>query len=371
MESKSSNQVIGHRETRTFDNQVALLPEYHDSDLVMSPQPAKQESRYQIYRTSPEITAKIRPYFKRDNWRGIFQVLGDWGIVVLAIISSVWAWENLSTIVAVPIYAIAIAVIGAKQRGLKVNSHQATHKTLAKNKHLNYFLGTVLSSWAVLESFSSYNDSHNSPSNGHHPNIGTNRDVNYMALVRQGLYEEGCTRENLRRYLWSIPLKTPGYAIFLFQHRIWNSREDKQERIFRLLFLLIVTAGILYAGWAHLLLTYWLVPLLTFSMWIGIFIQVSEHYPLAGMDYKIDIYASRNRLLNGFWNFFVATHQEGYHQLHHMFPGLPFWHSKAVHKILMETDELYASLNQETGMGTLIQQMTPQATTDLSIGLTH
>jgi fatty acid desaturase len=318
--------------------------------------PRSYQRRYKNHRFNRQIRSQITLLHKLDNWHGLLLVLEDWLAIVIAISFSMWAWQNLPVVPALFVYLLAVAIIGAKQRGLRVINHTATHKALAKNKYLNYFLATVPAAWLVLESFSGYDNSHNSVSNGHHPNLGTKLDVDHMAVVRQGLYGEGRTAETVRRYLWSIPLKTLGYIMFLLKNRIWNSQEVKLERIVRLIYLAVLTTGFLYAGWGQQLSLYWIVPLLTTAIWVGAFIQLAEHYPLMEMDYEVDIYVSRNRLLNPVWNFLIGAHLEGYHQIHHLFPGLPFWRMKEAHRVLME-DEVYASLNQEKGMRALLKQI--------------
>ncbi|MFP4338740.1 MAG: fatty acid desaturase, partial [Halothece sp.] len=108
--------------------------------------------------------------------------------------------------------------------------------------------------------------------------------------------------------------------------------------------------------WGYYFLLYWIVPLLTTSNWFGSFIQLAEHYPLIETAESIDLYLSRNRILSPISNFFIGTHSEGYHLIHHLFPSLPLWNMKKAHSILMQ-DEMYAALHQETGLNNLIKQL--------------
>ncbi len=353
--------VVGLVNGKPLEDQLAEVQanaKNHGSSTQAQSEPSKAQrpyNPYKRYRFSPAILRKLRSCFEVNNWQGILLVLEDWVAIAIACSSSMWAWQNLSIIPGLSIYLIAIAAIGARQRGLRVNNHASTHKTLAKNKVLNYALGTVFSGWPALQSFSAYDDSHNSV-NGHHPNLGTERDGDFVYVLEEGLYQAGRTAENVQHYLWSIPLRTPHYINYLLKHRIWNPQENVQERVIRLTYLAVLTAGILYFGWGLQLLLYWVIPLLTTANWIGAFIELSEHYPMMETAPKVDIYVSRNRLLNPVWNFFIGTHQEGLHQIHHLFPGMPLWRMKEAHKILLE-DEVYASLNQEKGFRALLKQM--------------
>jgi fatty acid desaturase len=300
-----------------------------------------------------EIKRSITALHELDNWHGILQVAEDWLWIIAAIAISLSAWEFFPLWVAIPVYLVAIVIIGARQRGLRVNNHQATHNALAKNPQLNYWLSTIFCAWLVLESHSGFDDTHNSRENGHHSNLGTAKDVDHLSVVSAGLY--GAV--TVVRYLWSLPLHTPNYLKFLFSNRIFNPRENRQERVIRLFYFGSIAFLFIYTGFGTEFLLYWLVPLFTIANWIGSFIQVAEHYPLMMQSEPVDIYLSRNRILSPFWNFFVGTHQEGYHLIHHLYPKLPMWNMSKAHQILM-SDPAYAAIHSHTGMNALMDSLT-------------
>jgi len=316
------------------------------------------KSRFKRYRFDKALISQIQPLHKVDNWHGILILLEDWIYIAGAIATSLWAWQNLPLSGAALTYLLSVLVIGAKQRGLRVINHMATHNALAKNPHLNYALSTVFASWLVLESFSGYDNTHNSIANGHHPNLGTERDVDHMAIVEQGLYGEGCSPENAQQFLWMLPFKTFGYITFLLKNRVWNPHEKVSERVVRLSYLTILLSVLIWAGLGVPVLLYWVVPLFTSAIWIGIIIQLAEHYPLMESNHEYDIYISRNRILNPLGNFLIGTHGEGYHLIHHLYPRLPLWRMKEAHQVLM-ADPVYKSLHQETGILYLLKQLIP------------
>lgn len=358
MENILANQVISEvSHPQTLETPVSENMTVSSSTDSSTPK-SENRFRYKRHRFKPNIRRQIQNLHKVDNWNGLLMVLEDWLYIICAAGVSLWTWKNLSFFIALPVYLLAVAVIGCRQKGLRLVNHAGSHKTLAKNLKLNYLLSTVMGAWLVLESFSGYNDTHNSFQNGHHPNLGTDLDVDHMAIVAQGLYGEGKTADRLRKYLLTIPTRTPRYIVFLLRNRVWNPRENKKERTARVIYLAILTGIIFYMGWTSAIILYWIVPLFTIAIWVGLFIQLAEHYPLIEMNYSIDIYVSRNRILNPIANIFIGTHHESYHLIHHLFPGLPFWQMKQAHHILME-DETYASLHQEVGWKALIKQMTP------------
>lgn len=318
--------------------------------------------KFKRYRFDKALISEIQKLHKLDNWHGVLMLIEDWACIAGAIAASVWAWQNLATLSASLVYVAAVLVIGSKQRGLKVINHMATHNALAKNHYLNYALSTVFASWLVLESFSGFDNTHNSQQNGHHPNLGTERDVDHMAIVEQGLYGEGCTPENAQQFLWMIPLKTMGYITFLLKNRVWNPHEKSTERVVRLSYLSVIFAVLTWAGLGMSVLLYWIVPLFTTAIWVGIIIQLSEHYPLMDCDHEYDIYVSRNRILDPLSNFFIGAHGESYHLVHHLYPRCPIYNSKKAHQILM-ADPVYSSLHTKKGLLFLLQQLIPASKT--------
>lgn len=306
---------------------------------------------------SPEIKRQITELHQFDNWHGICQIAEDWTWIGVAIFLSLVAWHTLPNLIAGAVYFCAVVVIGARQRGLRVNNHWATHEALAKNGKLNFVLATIPAAWLVLESFTGFDDSHNSRENGHHPNLGTAKDVDHMAVVQAGLYNSEVSGEDVKRYLWSIPLNTPKYLLFLLTNRIFNPREKRLERMIRLSYFGTISALMIYMGWGTEFFLYWIVPLLTTANWIGLFIQLAEHYPLIVTAKPADIYLSRNRILPPHWNFLVSTHQEGYHLIHHLYPKLPMWNLRKAHQVLME-DPAYAAVHGQNSMESLMRSLT-------------
>jgi fatty acid desaturase len=307
---------------------------------------------YKRHSFSLEIKREITALHELDNWHGILQVAEDWFLIFGTSAISISAWQFLPIWIAFPIYGMAIVLIGARQRGLRVNNHQATHNALAKNPQLNYILATICGSWSVLESFSGFDDTHNSRERGHHANLGTAKDIDHMSVVSNGLYD-GVT---VKYYLQSLPLHTLHYLKFLFFNRIFNPRENFQERINRLLYFGAIVILFVNFGLGSNFFFYWIVPLFTTANWIGSFVQISEHYPLMMDSDPVDIYLSRNRILSPLWNIFLSTHQEGYHLIHHLYPKLPMWNMRKAHQILM-ADPVYAAIHLNTGMNALMDSL--------------
>lgn len=314
--------------------------------------------RFQSYRWSQEMCQKVKPLHKLNNWRCLLMVGEDYFLIIASIVISVWSWNFFPIPIALVIYLLAITVIGARQRGLRVILHSSSHRSAAKNKRLNYLLGTVASGWLTLESMGGYNPSHNSVTKGHHPNLGTLQDPDHQAVVSQGLYESERGGTQVITHLLTLPLQTLKYLRFLLTNRMFSAEETMRERFFRAIYLVSIIALLLHFGWGDVFVFYWLVPLFSTAIWVGLFIQLAEHYPLIEKAPEPnEIYVSRNRNFNPVLNLFFNAHHEGYHLVHHLFPGIPFWNIKEAHELLLE-DPIYASVNEDISFQGLINSLT-------------
>lgn len=338
-------------------------------------------SRVERYRFDGAILRELNHCFELDNWHGLMQLFEDWVIIALAVFASRWTWQHLPLVVGGMVYFVAISIVGARMRALADLLHQSTHKILAKNKVLNFVLGTFPSGYLVLQSYSGYRSSHVFQ---HHGHFGDSKlDPDYIGLQESGLYGVNLEAKNVRRYLWNIvhPVTTLTYLRYLLKNRILNPHEELREKLVRLVYVTVLNSMFIWLGWGWLLLLYWWVPLLTTANWIGAFIELFDHYPLMEVipeviegkienlkskiqnSKSVDLCMSHNRLCSTVANFFLGVHWEGYHLLHHLFPGVPSWRYKLAHQILMK-DEIYASQNQERGWLALFKEAMPPNVTE-------
>mgnify|MGYP006276566579 CR=1 FL=1 len=293
---------------------------------------------------APEIVAEVRACYRLDNWHGPLELLEHWGVIAAAIGGSMAAWTYAPLWLAVPIYCLAIFLIGGRQRALAGVLHQTVHGTFMRSARLGSILGAVFGGYPVLQSLSGYKASH---VRDHHGRFGDRQaDPDYALYRRGGVYGAGRSRRGFRRYLLRAlgPVGLAEYTLFLLRHRILNRDEALHETVFRLTVLAALVGGLAWSGQLWALAAYWIVPLLTTQAWIGAGAELLEHYPLMEGGRRRDIDMSRNRRFGRVMDFvFGETHGEGYHLVHHLFPRVPIWRLSQAHAILRR-DPDYARL---------------------------
>ncbi len=293
---------------------------------------------------APEIVAEVRRCYRLDDWHGPLELLEHWCVIAAAIAVSVAAWAQAPLWLAIPVYLVAVFLIGGRQRALAGVLHQTVHGAFMRNARLGAILGTALGGYPVLQSLSGYKASH---VRDHHGRFGDpQHDPDYALYRRGGLYGAGRSRRGFRRYLIRAlgPAGLAEYALFLARHRILNPDEDRREAVLRLTFLAAVIAVLAWTQTLWALGAYWLVPLLTTQAWVGAGAELLEHYPLMEGERRRDIDMSRNRRFGHVMDFiFGEKHGEGYHLVHHLFPRVPMWRLSEAHAIL-SGDPDYARL---------------------------
>ncbi len=292
------------------------------------------------YKFSKNITKRIPELYTLDNMHGPMAALLNLTIVTAAIITV----RNTGWY----LYPLALLVIGSRQRAMATLMHEAAHGTLAANRTLNFVLGTFFGGYPLFTTFRAYQHSHVTL---HHGEFGDpERDDDYRFMLSAGVYED----TSPRRYAWNVLvsplllLRVPRYLWFLLTSRLLatRSRDYYLEITLLLAFWTSTLAVVAYLDAFDTLLLFWIVPFLTAYQMIGWFIELSEHAPL--MENDTDLHMTRNRNSHWLEHMFTGMYGESYHLAHHLWPRVPFWNMRRLHRLLLE-DESYRRQDREFG----------------------
>jgi len=301
--------------------------------------PKKLKYKYKIYKFNHTIQQEIKSLAKLDNWHGIQALLEDYFFIIVSILATYYiSWY---------FYPLAILIIGSRQRALATLLHEAAHGVLAKNKYLNFILGTFVSGYLILQTFTGYKKSH---VNCHHRYLGhPTLDPDFYFHISEGLYCNNNQNSFLTKYI-ILPIllsKVPNYIYALFKYRLSFQQSQLIETIVMMSYILTIAMVSWLFNWQYIIIMFWIIPYCTTFQIIGWFIELSEHYPLVG-NYDLDIYMTRNRHSHWLEGFFLSIHNENYHLDHHLNPATPFWNLPKAHKIRLR-DANYVKANALTG----------------------
>ena len=296
-----------------------------------------------IYHFDIAIKRQLKGLTKLDNYHGLLAVLEDYCVIAGAI-AILW----LSPFC----YPISILVIGARQRALATLLHESAHKTLCRNRQLNYLLGTWFSGYLIFQLYKPYIQSHVLH---HHKYLGQpGKDPDLQFHQKEGLYRTMSPGQ----FKWKFLIK-PWLCLSSYRHLkyLLNTRfrpsniselpDYKSELMqFVALWAAIFITILVLDIWLEFLLL-WIVPYLTTFQVINWYCELSEHFPIPDPG-VLDIHLTRNRFSPPIEKFFFGIHEENYHLEHHLHPGVPYWNLAEANSIRRQ-DKSYDTLNATMG----------------------
>ncbi|MFJ3461591.1 guanitoxin biosynthesis L-arginine gamma (S) hydroxylase [Achromobacter spanius] len=305
----------------------------------------------QTYKFSDDIKNNLKKLTRLDNFHGPLAVIEDFFVISCAILAF-WISPYF--------YPISVLLIGSRQRALATLLHESAHKTLCRNKTLNYLLGTTFSGHLIFQMSEPYFRSHVL---NHHRHLGNaETDPDLIFHISEGLYAESSPT----KFKWNFLIKPwlflniTKQIVYVFSARFRPGRIAKTPAYrselcrFLILWTAISIALTISGVWIEFLLL-WIIPYLTVFQAVNWYCELSEHFPIPSAT-ATDIHMTRNRFSPPWERFFFGVHGENCHLEHHLHPGIPFWNLAAANAARRK-DEHYDRLNSAMG-GLLVRSKT-------------
>ncbi len=258
-----------------------------------------------------------------SDLRGAFSVAVNWLGVAAAMAGVAW-WPNPITVV------LAIFVIGGRQLGLAVLMHEASHRTMFRNKAVNDWVGNWLCAYPVWSDLLTYRPYHLQ----HHAKNWTEEDPD-LVLVQPF----PTTRASLRRKLWRDLSGQTGrkFAMGAWKRSFerWRAGDRDGRRAF--LGFLVTNAAILGAvtmagaPWLFLL---WAIAWLTTYPLVTRIRSIAEHAMVP--DPADPLRNTRTTLARWWERIFLAPNRVNYHLEHHLLMTVPHYRLARMHGLLAE-----------------------------------
>lgn len=290
---------------------------------------------------------EIRALATRSDAMGLFALLHTWGLIALCFVCLAWAQSQAWT-VAIPVSIAAIAVLGGRQLGLAILTHEATHNTLFKTRWANDWLTDWLCARPIALDLGKYRAHHFI----HHTRTGTDEDSDISLIEGLPTTRPSLLRKFARDLSGITGLKfLLGRVMMDAELLKWTVATDitalpRKGFFFHLgrwfanatpmVIMQIVIGGTLWLnGHGELYLAWLLAYLVPYPLFIRIR-ALAEH---AGMERSNDMFRNTRTTRAGILaRLFVAPFRVNYHLEHHAMASVPWFRLKRMHEMLRERD---------------------------------
>ncbi len=264
---------------------------------------------------------EIASLLEMHDWRSAASVIVNWGIV-FASMALVAVWPNPLTVV------LALLLIGARQLGMAVLMHEASHRSLFRDRRVNDFVGNWLAAYPVWSDLHPYRPYHLQ----HHAHTGSERDPD-LGLIKPF----PITRDSFRRKVWrDLSGQTgrkfaAGSAKRTFGR--WNDPVSRRAAIGALVSNAILLGVLTALGhpWLYLL---WVGAWFTTNTLVTRIRAIAEH--ALTPDPADPLRNTRTTLASPLERLFLAPNRVNYHLEHHLLMTVPHYHLPRFHQLLRE-----------------------------------
>lgn len=282
----------------------------------------------------PGLKRRLNALMTASTGASLLAIAADWIILLAAAIASWLAFQfHGITVLPAGIYSCAALLIASRQRGMENLLHEATHKHLSSNPRLNdaiaWYLALPLGHCLPME--------RRSHMKGHHSHFWDGAyDPDFQRYIAMGLHKLPVASpwQLLAILVRGLPIYFCGAVRAFF----FPPGEPALLRLVRAGFWLIVVVLVLTTGVIVPFVIYWLVPFVIVLTPLRYIAELSEH---SAMGCSSEFGTTRNNI-GWVQRYFLHPHGDGFHLVHHLYPGVPFYNLARVHALLMQ-DPVYRS----------------------------
>jgi fatty acid desaturase len=272
------------------------------------------------------LNFKIKQLCELKSGQNVFFIVMEW----LVIFTTAFICQKFFNPF---LYVFAVVLIGSRFQALGVLMHDAVHYRLFKSRVLNEVIGELLA-WPLTLTMQGYRNTHLA----HHQNLNTIEDPDFNEWDKYYQFP----KTKLQMFSTLVQMATGIGLIYdmiqsTFVHREQMEMETNvplKLTVFQFSFYAVIaTLSIVFSFW-HLLLLYWLVPLVTATKFFDYLRGVAEHYAVKST-HKLN--STRN--IFGWDCHIVGPYNICVHLAHHLYPGVPWYNLHKLHAVLMEDPE--------------------------------
>lgn len=292
---------------------------------------------------SIKIDLKILKELSKPNLgSAMLLVITEYIVIILLAVAAIYIGNTLITL-------LAMWLIAARIHALLGLGHDATHFMFCKHKKINDIIANIFIFFPGFASLSVYRQRHFS----HHQNLNTDDDPDFVSKKSDPNFKFPQKKiiflKNVTSYLFGVhhlfnifdkkknfkqKIKYILSGLSITRNIITTPyKQKRREQLLQLLYTFLVVSYFLYMGWIQYYFIYWICPLFLIVPFLIRVRAILEHYG----DIKSNIEASRT-VYPTLWDSIFLGYELNvtYHLDHHLFPSVPSWNAKKLHKELLK-----------------------------------
>jgi fatty acid desaturase len=300
-------------------------------------------------------TESFRRFSEPALGRWISTVTLEWTIIgSTMVVCNLWPYAWL--------WALGVIIIGTRQHALGIMAHEGVHYNVARNKFWNDLLANWLAAYSLTYPVEGYRTNHLI----HHRYLDTPEDPERAGIDN---YPEDWTYPMPRRRFF-IMLARDVLGIYQIQtpklyKYIWVIQGKKLPHILKIVLFhgAIITAAVMTGFfWTYILL--WLLPLFTIALLCFRLRTAAEHSGLYRPEKRynrlqVDTLATTRTTFGcPITQFLLAPYNMSYHIEHHLYPSVPVFRLKALHKELMRKPAYFVRARVTRSFRQLVRELT-------------
>jgi fatty acid desaturase len=282
---------------------------------------------------------EVSELLELHDHRSWLSIATNWGLV-FGSFALVAAWPNPLTIV------LALVVIGARQLGFAVLMHEASHRTLLRNRRWNDWVGNWLCAYPIWSDLHPYRPYHLQ----HHAKNWTAQDPDLGLASKHPV-----TRASMRRKIWRDLSGQTGWKFARAAIRRSFGQYRTNETARRATQGFVVTNLVLLAILASLgrpeLYLLWVGAWLTTNTLVTRIRSIAEHNMVP--DPRDPLRNTRTTLAGWWERLLLAPNGVNFHLEHHLLMTVPHYNLPRMHRLLRERGALDGALVAHGYLGVL------------------
>lgn len=306
--------------------------------------PEEAEDRQSLPGAGYRLPPELRQVVNQVSKPAIVVVVGTavWylGSILTAAFVLWWAWAKLPLALVSAIAAVSTLIVARQMRGLECLVHEGSHYNWYRgDKRLNDRLTNWFAAWPLASEVRSYRVSHHR----HHALFGSDADTDLQRYRMLAVHR--MDRSEPLRFALGLLVRLPRYWRNWFT-AIGTSRGQLAlavvwHAVVMLPFMAMVGPATAFTLWSIV----WLLPMVLFLPVIRFIGEAGEHrYPASALGLSGGTHEPGTvfeaTISNIGWIHRLLFHPfgDGYHNLHHRFPGVPGYHLARLHRLLKTHD---------------------------------